>query len=68
MKGVQYVDEGGDVADPSLLPDQHGHPTWRIENRNETQSEIHIRMYMYIHNNYVFTCMYIVYVHVHIIA
>ena len=36
------MDEGSDgVADSSLLPDQHGHPTWRIENRNETQSENH---------------------------
>ena len=43
VKGVQYVDEGSDdVADSSLLPDQHGHPTWRIENRTETQSEKHM--------------------------
>ena len=39
VKGVQYVDEDNDVADLSLLPDQHGHPTWRIEDRNNTQSD-----------------------------
>jgi hypothetical protein len=41
-KGVQYVDDGSDMADSSLLPDHHGHPTWKIENRNETHSEKHM--------------------------
>ena len=39
VKGVQYVDEGGDCDDPFLISDQHGHPTWRMENRNTTHSE-----------------------------
>ena len=49
-KGVQYEDEGSDMEDLSLLPDQHGQPTWRMENKNAPQSEEHVCMlYMHVH-------------------
>ena len=38
-KGVKYEDEDSDVEDSTLAPDLHGHPTWRMEDRNPVQSK-----------------------------
>ena len=41
QKGVKYEDEGTDVEDSTTLaPDQHGHPTWRMEDRNQVPSKV----------------------------
>ena len=40
QKGVKYEDESSDIEDSTLAPNQHGHPTWRMEDRNQVPSKM----------------------------
>lgn len=59
QKGVVYEDEGSDVDDSTLAPDQHGRPTWRMEDRNTLTSIFLIPCSLHVH-------VHVVYIHIHV--